>query len=379
MSIPHKLQMVDLKSQYIKIKSEIDAAIHDVIDSTAFIKGEPVKLFEDDLAKYLGTKHVIGCANGTDALQLALMALGLKPGDEVITPDFTFIATVEVVALLGLKPVLVDVDINDFTIDIDSLKSAITPKTKAIIPVHLFGQCANMEEIMKLAEEHGIFVIEDVAQAIGSTYTFSNGSTASAGTIGHIGCTSFFPSKNLGCFGDGGAIFTNDDAIAEEIRSIANHGMKVRYHHDKIGVNSRLDTIQAAVLRVKLKYLDEYNSARQLAAKRYDELFAPFTQFQTPYRTPWSNHCFHQYTLRLLQGDRQKLISNLSQNNIPAMVYYPIPLHRQKAFEPFVDVNVSRLYPNSIKLSETVFSLPMHTELNMDMQEFIVHNVVNSL
>jgi dTDP-4-amino-4,6-dideoxygalactose transaminase len=236
-----------------------------------------------------------------------------------------------------------------------------------------------MEEIMKLAEEHSIYVVEDAAQAIGSTYTFLNGSTASAGTIGHIGCTSFFPSKNLGCFGDGGAIFTNDDAIAEEIRSIANHGMKVRYHHDKIGVNSRLDTIQAAVLRVKLKYLDEYNSARQIAAKRYDELFVPFTQFQTPYKVPWSKHCYHQYTIRLLKGDRHKLISNLTQKGIPAMVYYPIPLHRQKAFMPFVDLNVTRLYSNSIKLSETVFSLPMHTELDLETQEFIVHNVVNSL
>lgn len=379
MATLQNLQMVDLKNQYLKIKSEIDNAVQDVIDSTAFIKGEPVRLFEAEMASYLGVKHVIGCANGTDALQLALMALGLKPGDEVITPDFTFIATVEVVALLGYMPVLVDVDIENFTIDIESLKQAITPKTKAIIPVHLFGQCANMEEIMSIAQKNNIHVVEDVAQAIGSVYTFSNGTKKYAGAIGDVGCTSFFPSKNLGCFGDGGAIFTNDDTIADEIQSIANHGMKVRYHHDKIGVNSRLDTIQAAILRVKLRHLDEYNFARQEAAKRYDQLFAKTTQIQTPVRVPWSDHTFHQYTLKLIDGDRQRLITNLAQKGIPAMVYYPIPLHKQRAFEPYIDENSLRRYTNSIRLSEVVFSLPMHTELSKEIQEYITQNVISSL
>jgi dTDP-4-amino-4,6-dideoxygalactose transaminase len=378
MSTPN-LQMVDLKSQYLKIKPEIDAAIQQVIDSTAFIKGEAVKLFEDELANYLGAKHVIGCANGTDALQLALMALGLKPGDEVITPDFTFIATVEVVALLGFKPVLVDVDIDNFTIDIESLKAAITPNTKAIIPVHLFGQCSNMEEIMSIASKNNIFIIEDVAQAIGSTYTFKDGSKAKAGTIGHIGCTSFFPSKNLGCFGDGGAIFTNDDRIAEEIRSIANHGMKVRYHHDKIGVNSRLDTIQAAILRVKLKYLDQYNQARANAAEIYDRLFSNSKNLIIPQRVSWSDHIFHQYTLRLVNADRIQLLSNLSKNSVPAMVYYPIPLHKQKAFEPYVSMIHKSDFKSSTKLSETVFSLPMHTELSISDQEFIADIVMKSM
>jgi UDP-2-acetamido-2-deoxy-ribo-hexuluronate aminotransferase len=379
MTTSTNLQMVDLKGQYLKIKPEIDAAIQQVIDSTAFIKGEPVKLFENELADYLGAKHVIGCANGTDALQLALMALGLKPGDEVITPDFTFIATVEVVALLGFKPVLVDVDIDNFTIDIESLKAAITPKTKAIIPVHLFGQCSNMEDIMSIANENGIFVIEDVAQAIGSTYTFENGTKAKAGTIGHFGCTSFFPSKNLGCFGDGGAIFTNDDKLADEIRSIANHGMKIRYHHDRIGVNSRLDTIQAAILRVKLRYLDQYNAARAEAAANYDNLFANSPKLITPKRVTWSNHIFHQYTLRLVNVDRKKMLENLSKNSIPAMVYYPIPLHKQKAFEPYVDLSVEADFQNSLKLTETVFSLPMHTELNYADQVLIADIVLKSI
>jgi dTDP-4-amino-4,6-dideoxygalactose transaminase len=373
------LQMVDLRSQYLKIKPQIDQAIQEVIDSTSFIKGQQVKQFEDELAKYLGVKHVIGCANGTDALQLALMALGLKPGDEIITPDFTFIATVEVVALLGLKPVLVDVDINNFTIDINSLRSAITPRTKAIIPVHLFGQCANMEEIMQLANENHISVIEDVAQAIGSTYVFSNGNKAKAGTIGDFGCTSFFPSKNLGCFGDGGAIFTNNDALADEVRSIANHGMKVRYHHDRIGVNSRLDTLQAAILRVKLKYLDQYNNARQTAANRYDYLFNSVDSVKVPQRVSWSDHTFHQYTLRLLSGDRKKMLENLLSKGVPAMIYYPIPLHKQKAFVPFLDSSNLQQFPNSTELCESVFSLPMHTEMSLDMQQFIVENVIKSL
>lgn len=379
MSKYQNLQMVDLNGQYLKIKSEVDAAIHEVIDSTAFIKGQSVRQFEEELAHYLGSKHVIGCANGTDALQLALMALNLQPGDEVITPDFTFIATVEVVALLGLKPVLVDVDMNNFTIDIESLKAAITPRTKVIIPVHLFGQCANMEAIMQVANEKGICVVEDTAQAIGSTYTFANGHSQKAGTIGHFGCTSFFPSKNLGCFGDGGAIFTNDDALADEVRSIANHGMRVRYHHDRIGVNSRLDTIQAAVLRVKLKHLDSYNAARHQAAQRYDELFASVAKLQTPARVAWSDHTFHQYTLKLLSGDRTKLIDKLKGIDIPAMVYYPIPLHQQKAFQPYVDANSAKDFSNSLALSQQVFSLPMHTELSDDVQEYIAENVIKSL
>ena len=373
------LQMVDLNGQYQKIKPEVDAAIQEVIDQTAFIKGKPVSDFEQELADYLGVKHVIACANGTDALQLALMALDLKPGDEVITPDFTFIATVEVVALLGLKPVLVDVDLNDFTLSIEALKNAITPKTKAIIPVHLFGQCANMEAIMSLADEKGIAVVEDVAQAIGSTYFFSNGSSVKAGTIGTIGCTSFFPSKNLGCYGDGGALFTNDSKLADEIRSIANHGMRVRYHHDRIGVNSRLDTIQAAILRIKLKRLDEYNLARQEAAMHYDAMFRDCNKLIIPQRVNWSNHTFHQYTLRLVDGDRAKLIEALKSKEIPAMVYYPIPLHKQKAFQPYLDANITRLYPNSIALSNSVFSLPMHTELNQDVQEYIAENVLSLL
>lgn len=379
MSQNPKLQMVDLKGQYEKIKVEIDEAIQGVIDNTAFIKGEPVSQFENELADYLNVKHVIGCANGTDALQLALMALGLKPGDEVITPDFTFIATVEVVALLGLKPVLVDVDINDFTIDVEQLKNAITPRTKAIIPVHLFGQCANMEAIMNIANEHDISVVEDVAQAIGSTYRFSEGIRKKAGTIGHIGCTSFFPSKNLGCFGDGGALFTNDDTLAKEIRSIANHGMKVRYHHDRIGVNSRLDTIQAAILRVKLNYLEEYNLARQKAAERYDDLFSSASNILVPSRVPWSDHVFHQYTLRIENGDRDKLVEQLREKGIPAMVYYPIPLHKQKAFEPFVNPESTEIFANSIELSKTVFSIPMHTELTEEMQNRIAENVLNLL
>ncbi len=371
------LQMVDLKGQYLKIKPEIDSAIQQVIDSTSFIKGEPVSLFEEELAKYLGVRHVIGCANGTDALQIALMALGLKPGDEVITPTFTFIATVEVVALLGLKPVLVDVDIDTFNIDLEAIEAAITPKTKAIIPVHLFGQCANMEGIMEIASKHNLFVVEDNAQAIGASYTFSNQKTVKAGTIGNIGCTSFFPSKNLGCFGDGGALMTNDDNLAEIIRSIVNHGMKVRYHHDRIGVNSRLDTIQAAVLRVKLKHLDEYNRARIEAAERYDSLFSSFTKVFTPVRVTWSDHIFHQYTLKINNIDRLQLVKFLAEKGIPAMVYYPIPLHRQKAFEEYYGRQESSIFPNSDYLCNSVISLPMHTELTLEMQTYIAESFIS--
>jgi dTDP-4-amino-4,6-dideoxygalactose transaminase len=371
------IQMVDLKNQYLKIKPEIDTAIQEVIDSTGFIKGEPVRLFEQELAKYLGVKHVIGCANGTDALQVALMSLGLKPGDEVITPNFTFIATVEVVALLGLKPVLIDVELDSFNLDIQSLEAAITPRTKAIIPVHLFGQCANMEEIMRLATKHNIYVVEDNAQAIGSDYYFTNGLSQKAGTLGHIGCTSFFPSKNLGCFGDGGALFTNDDVLAETIRSITNHGMRIRYHHDRIGVNSRLDTIQAAILRIKLKYLDMYNQARLEAANRYDKLLDSSNRIITPHRVLWSNHIFHQYTLKLIDVDRQNLIQKLSEKKIPAMVYYPISLHRQKAFEQYKKDSIVKDFPNSDVLCSSVISLPMHTELDEELQEYIVTNLLS--
>lgn len=368
--------MCDLKGQYLKIKSEVDAGIQEVIDSTAFIKGEAVTLFQQELGAYLDSKHVIACGNGTDALQIALMALGLKPGDEVITPDFTFIATVEVVALMGLTPVLVDVDPNSYNLDIASLERAITSKTRAIIPVHLFGQCANMEEIMAIATKHNLFVVEDVAQALGTDYTFSNGKKAKAGTIGHIGSTSFFPSKNLGCYGDGGALFTNDDALAEEIRSIANHGMKVRYHHDRIGLNSRLDTIQAAILRVKLKHLNSYNEARVTAADRYDQLFSGCPHVKTPSRVGFSNHIFHQYTLRLLHGDRAELIKYLSSKGIPAMVYYPVPLHSQVAFAEYQKVAKTKYFPVSDMLCASVFSLPMHTELTAEVQEYIAATII---
>lgn len=368
--------MCDLKGQYLQIKSEVDAGIQDVIDSTAFIKGEAVTLFQQELGSYLNSKHVIACGNGTDALQIALMALGLKPGDEVITPDFTFIATVEVVALMGLTPVLVDVDPNSYNLDIKALEGAITSKTKAIIPVHLFGQCANMEEIMAIATKHNFFVVEDVAQALGTDYTFSDGRKAKAGTIGHIGSTSFFPSKNLGCYGDGGALFTNDDALAEEIRSISNHGMKVRYYHDRIGMNSRLDTIQAAILRVKLKHLDSYNEARVAAADRYDKLFSSCPHVKTPSRVAFSSHIFHQYTLQLLHGDRAELIKYLSSKGIPAMVYYPVPLHSQVAFAEYQKVAKTKEFPVSDMLCGSVFSLPMHTELTADVQEYIAATIV---
>lgn len=375
----NNIVMCDLKGQYLKVKDEIDAGIQQVIDSTSFIKGEPVGRLQEELGRYLSAKHVIGCGNGTDALQIALMALGLKPGDEVITPNFTFIATVEVVALLGLTPVLVDVDVDSFTLDIEQLERAITSRTRAIIPVHLFGQCANMEAIMRVAQKYGIFVIEDVAQALGSSYTFSSGLSSKAGTIGHIGTTSFFPSKNLGCYGDGGALYTNDDGLAEEIRSIANHGMKVRYHHDRIGLNSRLDTIQAAILRVKLQYLDQYNQARIQAADTYDRLFAGCSKLKTPYRVTYSDHIFHQYTLRLVEGDRLELMTYLASKQIPAMVYYPVPLHRQVAFAEYQKVARNKEFPITDKLCETVFSLPMHTELTQEQQEYIAAAILNFL
>ena len=364
------LQMVDLKSQYQRIKPQIDNAIQSVIDSCQFVKGAEVKTFEQELAQYLGVRHAIACGNGTDALQVALMALGLKPGDEVITTDFTFIATVEVIALLGLKPVLVDVDMATFNIDVEKVEKAITPRTKAIVPVHLFGQCANMEPLLKLAEKHGLYVVEDTAQGLGAEYRFSDGTVRKAGTIGTIGCTSFFPSKNLGCYGDGGALFTNDDQLAEQIRCLTNHGMKVRYHHDMIGVNSRLDTIQAAILRVKLPHLDEYNLARLAAAEKYNAALSGIAGLETPVTAAFTTHIFHQYTLKVKNGQRDALKKHLDEQGIPNMVYYPIPLHRQKAFEPYVTENDS--FPVSETICGEVLSLPMHTELDDEQIERII-------
>jgi len=370
----NKLMMVDLKSQYLKIKEEVDKEIASVIDSTQFINGTAVKNFQANLSEYMGVKHVITCGNGTDALQIAMMALGLKPGDEVITSNFTFVATVEVIALLGLVPVLVDVDPDTFTVDINKLKAAITPKTKAIVPVHLFGQGANMNEINKIAKKYNLFVIEDTAQAIGADYKLDTGETKKLGTIGHIGCTSFFPSKNLGAFGDGGAIFTNNDDYAEKLRSIVNHGMKVRYYHDNIGVNSRLDTIQAAILNVKLKYLDNYNKARQNAAEYYSNAFADIKKIQTPQFQKNSTHCFHQYTLVVKNIDRDALKEHLNSKDIPAMIYYPVPLHLQEAYK---DERYNKGdFPVTEELSKTVISLPMHTELTKEQQDFIINGVL---
>ena len=369
-----KIQMVDLQSQYAKIKQDIDAGIQEVIDTAAFVKGKKVTEFQHHLEQYTGAKHVINVGNGTDALQIALMGLGLKPGDEVITPTFTFIATAEVVALLGLTPVVVDVDWNTMNMDIESVRRAITPRTKAIVPVHLFGQCADMEAIMELANEHHLYVVEDACQAIGAQYTFANGETKQAGTIGHIGCTSFFPSKNLGCYGDGGAIFTNDDELADRMTAIANHGCRVRYHHDEIGVNSRLDSIQAAVLDAKLPHLDEYIAARQKAAAYYDKVFANCEQLLIPGRQPHSTHVFHQYTLRVVGADRDKLREGLAERGIPAMIYYPVPLHQQKAYlDPrYKDGD----FPVAERLAACVLSLPMHTELDEEQLEYITSNVL---
>ena len=369
-----KIQMVDLKSQYEKIKTEVDAGIQDVITNTTFINGPAVKEFQADLEKYLNVKHVIPCANGTDALQIAMMALDLKSGDEVITASFTYVATAEVIGLLGLTPVLVDVYEDTFDINIEAIEKAITPKTKAIVPVHLFGQCADMERILALAKKHNLVVIEDVAQAIGADYTFSDGKKVKAGTIGTIGCTSFFPSKNLGCYGDGGAIYTNDDELAKKLRMIAHHGQSVQYVHDVLGVNSRLDTIQAAVLKVKLKHLDEYAAARNKTADYYDKAFENHPKLKIPVRAKNSTHVFHQYTLQLVGVDRKLLREQLSERGIPAMIYYPIPLHEQKAYKN------SRFkkedFPVTEKLCATVLSLPMHTEMDEEMLKYITDNLV---
>ena len=374
--------MVDLKGQYAPIKDQVNSSIQEVINTTSFINGPKVKAFQKNLEDYLGVKHVIPCANGTDALQIAMMGLGLKPGDEVITADFTFAATVEVIALLGLTPVLVDVDSENFNIDIEAIKKAITPKTKAIVPVHLFGQCAHMDEIMELAKAHQLYVIEDNAQAIGATYTSKNGTKAKAGTIGHIASTSFFPSKNLGSYGDGGAIFTNDDDLAHTIRGIVNHGMYKRYHHDVVGVNSRLDSIQAAVLDAKLPHLDSYNKARQNTARKYNLAFKDHPNIITPKAgngcvTLCDNcdcHVFHQYTLKLKNVDRDGLVDHLNAKGIPCGVYYPIPLHNQKAYQD--DRYDDKDFQITNQLSNEVISLPMHTELDDEQIEFITSSVL---
>ena len=370
-----KIQMVDLKGQYEKIKTEVDAGIQEVLNTTAFINGPAVKEFQSDLEKYLNVKHVIPCANGTDALQIAMMALDLKPGDEVITASFTYVATAEVIGLLGLIPVLVDVYSDTFDIDIEAIEKNITPKTKAIVPVHLFGQCADMERIMALAKKHNLYVIEDVAQAIGADYTFSDGRKQKAGTIGDIGCTSFFPSKNLGCYGDGGAMYTNNDDLAKKMRMIAHHGQSVQYVHDVLGVNSRLDTIQAVVLKAKLKHLDEYAAARNRVADFYDKAFANNPRLKTPVRAKNSTHVFHQYTLQLNGIDRTKLREQLSEKGIPAMIYYPIPLHMQNAYKS--DRFKQGDFPVTEKLCASVLSLPMHTEMDEETLKYITDTVLD--
>jgi len=366
--------MVDLGGQYQHIKAQVDAAIQSVIDSSAFINGPEVKAFQEELQDYLSVKHVIPCANGTDALQIAMMALDLKPGDEVITASFTFVATAEVIGLLHLKPVVVDVLPGTFNIDPAAVERAITPKTRAIVPVHLFGQCADMEAILDIAKRHNLYVIEDTAQAIGAEYTFSDGRKAKAGTMGHIGATSFFPSKNLGCYGDGGAIFTQSDDLAQKMRVIANHGSTVRYYHDAIGVNSRLDSIQAAILRIKLRELNNYNAARNKAAEYYDKAFAGVPQLKTPVRANNSTHVFHQYTLVTDGIDRFALQEYLQSKGVPAMVYYPVPLHMQKAYQD--DRYKEGDFPVTEHLCKTVISLPMHTELDEEQLKYITDSVL---
>ena len=368
-----KIQMVDLVSQYNNIKPAIDSAIQNVIENAQFINGPEVSSFKEELEKYLNVNHVIPCANGTDALQIALMALDLKPGDEVITPSFTYIATTEVMALLGLKPIFVDVDPNTFCIDANLIEAVITEKTKAIVPVHLYGQSASMNKIMEIASQYNLFVIEDNAQAIGCDYTLSNGKTVKTGTIGHIGCTSFFPSKNLGCFGDGGAIFTNDTELSVKIKMISNHGQSKQYYHDIVGCNSRLDNIQAAVLRIKLKELDKYNEARRNVASYYDSFFKQFPQITTPSRAENSTHVFHQYTLKLEGINRSDLRSYLAENEIPAMIYYPIPAHKQKMFESFRSAET--ILPVTDWLTERVISLPIHTEMDEEQLNKICNTV----
>ncbi|NOU46759.1 MAG: DegT/DnrJ/EryC1/StrS family aminotransferase [Bacteroidales bacterium] len=369
-----QVPMVDLIGQYNKIKPEVDAAIAEVLGNASFINGPAVKKFQADLEKYLGVKHVIPCANGTDALQVAMMALNLQPGDEVITTSFTFIATAEVIALLHLTPVLVDVLPDTYNIDPAAIERAITPKTKAIVPVHLFGQCSDMDAVMAIADKYNLLVIEDNAQAIGADYHSKDGSVKKAGTIGQIGCTSFFPSKNLGCYGDGGAIFTNDDALAAQMRVVVNHGMTVRYYHDYVGVNSRLDSIQAAILDIKLKHLDEYADARRFAANFYNEAFASCSKLTTPRTASFTNHVFHQYTLVTDGIDRQKLMDHLQSKGISSAIYYPVPLHEQKAYlDPRYK---SGDFPVTEALCKTVFSLPIHTEFDIETLQYVVDSVL---
>ncbi|MEC7124501.1 MAG: DegT/DnrJ/EryC1/StrS family aminotransferase [Bacteroidota bacterium] len=373
-----KIEMVDLKGQYEQIKDEVNRSVLETIESTLFINGPKVKSFQDNLEKYLGVNHVIPCANGTDALQIALMSLGLKPGDEVITSNFTFAATVEVISLLGLTPVLVDVDPKTFNIDIASIEKAIGPKTKAIIPVHLFGQVADMVEILALAEENNLYVVEDNAQSIGANYTFSDGSKKKTGTLGHLGTTSFFPSKNLGAYGDGGAIFTNDNELAHTIRGIVNHGMYIRYQHDVVGVNSRLDSVQAAILNIKLNYLDIYNEFRKAAALKYNQRLGDNPKLVTPFRKgDCDTHVYHQYTLKVIDGDRDGLVNHLNDKGIPCGVYYPIPLHLQKAYvsENYKDDD----FKVTLEIVNQVISLPMHTELTDNQIDFITDTVKSFL
>lgn len=372
-----KIEMVDLKAQYKKLGKEIDTAIKSVLESANFIKGPEVSLFEKELASYMGVKHVVGCANGTDALYLAMMALGLKPGDEVITTNFTFIATVETVALMGLKPVLVEPSADNFNISVEAIENAVTPRTRAIVPVHLFGQCANMEAILRIAEKYNLLVIEDAAQATGSDYIFKDGKVKKAGTIGNIGTTSFFPSKNLGGYGDGGALYTNDDAYAARLRSIANHGMKERYHYSDVGINSRLDTIQAAILRVKLKHLDEFNKSRRDVADKYDSAFAGCGALITPNRMSYSSHIFHQYTLRIRNGKRDEMKKFLELNGIPSMIYYPGPLHLQEAYRNLGYGEND--FPVTSALCKEVLSLPMHPDMDPEQIDFITVKVLEFL
>jgi len=368
------IRMVDLKTQYDHIQEQIDHSIRQVLQDAAFINGPEVKDFSRNLEHYLHTEHVIPCANGTDALQIALMALELEPGDEVITPDFTFISTVEVVKLLGLKPVLVDVDDTYYTLQVDKLRKAITQRTRAIVPVHLYGQCAPMKEILQLAKQYNLFVVEDAAQSLGAEYTL-DGETKKSGTLGDIGCTSFFPSKNLGCYGDGGALFTRNPELADKIRTIANHGSHQKYYHAQVGVNSRLDTLQAAILDVKLKYLDQYNAARQKAAAYYDQALAGIPQIQTPQLRPGSTHIYHQYTLKLSEEvSRDDLKNYLKDRDIPSMVYYPVPMHLQEAFKD-PDQFEEGDFPVSERLSRSVLSLPMHTELGEEQLHYITQTL----
>lgn len=368
------LQMVDLKQQYLPIKNQVTQAIEEVLESSIFIGGPQVNSFSENLAAYLKIKHVIPCANGTDALQIAMMALGLQPGDEVITPSFTFVATTEVIALLHLKPVFVEVNRDTFCIAPEDIEKVITPKTKAIIPVHLYGHSANMEEIMAIAQKHNLFVIEDNAQATGGDYFFKNGDVKKTGTIGNIGCTSFFPSKNLGCYGDGGALFTDDDELAEKIKMIANHGQKTKYYHELVGCNSRLDAIQAAVLNIKLPLLDQYIDARRMAADYYDKGFANQEKITVPHRADYCRHVFHQYTLILENADRDGLSAFLAENKVPSMLYYPVPSHKQKMFDAFGGADYE--LPTTDWLTKRVISLPMHTELDEEQQDYIIEKVL---